>query len=155
MDVGQWVMAAVFAWLAWLAVRRYRRGRRKNVESEVINVRFSVTSEGGAPTPAKGAYFVAPDDVGQQQWSGVDRGPFAIKSLTVAQDMCLSDAADQGARLAPHPSGGFALVGSRYAPHPTRTVTTLAKHGLLAPDGDGYVITDKGLQARETLRMRS
>lgn len=116
---------------------------------------FVVTHEGrDAPVRASGA-FVSPDDSDEHAlaWSGVDHGPLPIQQLTGAQGSCLADASQNGARLTPHADGGYAPVGSRW-PHHTRTVTTLARHGFLVQAAGDYVITDKGLQAFETLPWR-
>lgn len=162
MDVGYALFVAFWVWLAWLAVRKYLRAQRPSTPPK-DGTRFVVTgtvsSEVAAQDgPPNGVFFVSPDDPApMQRWSGVDHGPLPIKALTVAQDMCLSDAAREGARLVRSTTSlpGYVLAGSDMAPHPTRTVVTLARHGLLVASGDDYVIADKGLQALETLRWRS
>ena len=156
MDMGYLLFAAFWMWVLWLFVRRYLRGRRRPVASPG-EYKFVVTATG--PSEEHGTvagFFVSPNGgAHRQKWSGVDKGPMPLKALTVAQDMCLSDAAGVGARLTRSSAmPGYVLAGSDTAAHPSRTIKTLERHGLLAASGNEFVITDRGLQALETLRMR-
>lgn len=86
------------------------------------------------------------------KWSG-HKADLPIKQLTRQQWDCLSDVSDV-APLKIKNDGGYTFRGEAIWAYNSRTVNVLLKHGMLCEHAGSVSITDKGLQALETLPVR-
>ncbi|MBC7610712.1 MAG: hypothetical protein H7228_14270 [Polaromonas sp.] len=137
------IFLVLLALLGLLGFWFYRNSRRKT-----LAVRMT------APEPDDSAYQVsfAPPEF---EWSGDSSSTLRIKTLTYKQYECLEDARYGFKIIAVTPPERKKVQPRGTRAHGLKTVTSLAKHGFLADDGQaGYLITDLGLNALEVCSVR-
>ena len=142
--VGEIILALVVLFLGWFFTAgkgaKNKRGRANAAVSK---------PQAATATPATGVKIKV------KKWSGDDSVPLPIKALTRSQWDCLSDGIDGSRIVAVLPMDMYTPRPDGSSGHGSKTIKSLVKHGFLAenPDG-GYVITDQGLRACETLNVK-
>lgn len=143
------VLAAAVAWgfLKGFSGKKTKPGatRIKNIE-----VKTPVQTEHGGVERMLGMRRRRPQDWTQEQIAALP-----LKVLSRAQWECLGDGADGTAIVITPPFNRYDVRPDGAKGHPSKTVTTLVKHGMLqASEGAYYAVTPVGLCALDCLAVR-